>query len=361
MANTRREKRRLEDLLAGVVGRSLPSDSAVVAAAEMIHDALIGGPQAVRSTQDFAYWPDPTAGLYYDSDATPDGGTPLLLASLDTADAAVYTASILVATGRQASALSTQWTGDTYILTGNNASTQGGVGSGYIYINTGDATGAGGIAGNIEIGAGTGATGGDVSITSGTSTAGVGGTVRISGSGGSGTYTGGSVEITTAASGAHESANINIETGVFNGAGAGGGITLKTGAPGGGGTRGAITLDAREITLTTQCKITNLATPVSGNDAANKGYVDGKLVFSKQNVALVPLDITHQYVDLAHLVTPNSLDVLFYDERQMLAEAIDYTLSTVAGVTRVTFTGDYATGQPSALVNGNTLVCKYMY
>ena len=70
-------------------------------------------------------------------------------------------------------------------------------------------------------------------------------------------------------------------------------------------------------------------------------------------------DITAQYVDLAQLIKPNSLIVTFNGLQQ--EPGVDYTLSTVSLVTRVTFAGDLATGGASELIATDKLVMNYSY
>jgi len=70
-------------------------------------------------------------------------------------------------------------------------------------------------------------------------------------------------------------------------------------------------------------------------------------------------DITNQYKDLAQLIKSNSLVLTFNGLQQ--EPGTDYTLSTVGGVTRVTFAGDLATGGASALIATDKIVANYAY
>jgi len=86
--------------------------------------------------------------------------------------------------------------------------------------------------------------------------------------------------------------------------------------------------------------------------------------FNKENLTLNGTDISNQFKDLAQLITPNSLTVsvlgvIYY-------EGLDYTLSTVSLVTRVTFAGALATGGTtsgvsSELISGDILRVQYKY
>jgi hypothetical protein len=81
--------------------------------------------------------------------------------------------------------------------------------------------------------------------------------------------------------------------------------------------------------------------------------------WNKENITLLSGDITNQYVNLAHLVKPFSLTLAV--DKAYQVENDDYILSTVGGVTRLTFNNALATGGVSALVSGDVLNIQYMY
>lgn len=77
----------------------------------------------------------------------------------------------------------------------------------------------------------------------------------------------------------------------------------------------------------------------------------------KQSITLNGTDITNQYVDLSFLAKTDSVELSVSGVMQ--AETDDYTLSTVGGVTRLTFAGGLATGGASELIAGDVLKVFY--
>lgn len=68
-------------------------------------------------------------------------------------------------------------------------------------------------------------------------------------------------------------------------------------------------------------------------------------------------DVTNQYKDLSVLALEPSVKVFFSGILQK--KSTDYTLSTVGGVTRITFAGDLASGGAINLVNGDQITVCY--
>lgn len=79
----------------------------------------------------------------------------------------------------------------------------------------------------------------------------------------------------------------------------------------------------------------------------------------KESLTLNGTDITNQYKDLAILTLASSVTLFVNGVAQ--SETDDYTLSTVGGVTRLTFAGDLATGGNAALISGDVLKVQYRY
>jgi hypothetical protein len=85
--------------------------------------------------------------------------------------------------------------------------------------------------------------------------------------------------------------------------------------------------------------------------------------FGQDNFTLSSGDITNQYVDLGHTALANSISFVVKGLPPLL-EGIDYTVNLTGGsggVTRITFAGDLATGQPEALVAADVVQVKYAY
>jgi hypothetical protein len=82
-------------------------------------------------------------------------------------------------------------------------------------------------------------------------------------------------------------------------------------------------------------------------------------VWGKEKIVLDGTDISNGYVDLAQEIQDDSL--VAFVGRLAMHDTEDYTLSVEGGVTRVTFTGSLATGQPEALVAGDNLFFTYQY
>lgn len=79
--------------------------------------------------------------------------------------------------------------------------------------------------------------------------------------------------------------------------------------------------------------------------------------WNKENLTLNGTDITNQYKDLAFEAVPESIDLKVTGAGAV--EGVDYTLSVVSNVTRITFAGDLATGGAAALISGDILNIQY--
>lgn len=103
--------------------------------------------------------------------------------------------------------------------------------------------------------------------------------------------------------------------------------------------------------------------PTLNEELANKAYVDAAvgtpLQGNKEAITLDGTDITNQYVDLEQEIEPETL--IFSFSGVIQREGVDYTLSTVGLVTRVTFAGDLATGGAAELVATDVVSAQYLY
>lgn len=81
--------------------------------------------------------------------------------------------------------------------------------------------------------------------------------------------------------------------------------------------------------------------------------------FSSEKFTLSSSDITNGYVDLAHVAVNNSMNA--FVDRLAVFETDDYTLSTVGGVTRMTFVGNLVAPGKESLSIGDVVRVKYAY
>ena len=81
--------------------------------------------------------------------------------------------------------------------------------------------------------------------------------------------------------------------------------------------------------------------------------------FQKQQITLTGTDITNQYITLSALAVAGSLVV--FQSRVMFAENVDYSVSNVGGVTRITFIpgGPIATGGAEAWAAGEVITAQF--
>jgi hypothetical protein len=96
----------------------------------------------------------------------------------------------------------------------------------------------------------------------------------------------------------------------------------------------------------------------SAVSSAELSYLSNVPVAEEEVITVSSTDITNQYIDLAHTVRPNTLVFTFY-RKMILGD--DYTISTVSGKTRVTFSGDIASAGVSAIVSGEKVAFNYYY
>ena len=106
-------------------------------------------------------------------------------------------------------------------------------------------------------------------------------------------------------------------------------------------------------TLNVLVDTVNNTTKINGSN-----QVEG-LKNNKESLTLSGADITNQYKDLSKLIATNSLVLEVMGVIQI--QGTDYTLSTVGGVTRVSFAGDLASGGAISLQSGDVLYCQYEY
>jgi len=98
------------------------------------------------------------------------------------------------------------------------------------------------------------------------------------------------------------------------------------------------------------------------NKTLNQAIIDEDIgappVCNKESNVLDSTDISNGYVNLAFEALAESLLVIY--DRQVLIEGVDYTLSIVSLVTRVTWAGDFALNGNAELVDGDTVYFQYI-
>lgn len=144
----------------------------------------------------------------------------------------------------------------------------------------------------------------------------------------------------------------------------GGNIELETATVSGTGVRGKVKVKARELDMTS-AKITNLADGTDPQDAVSKAQLDaaigglpGGLSGKKETFTLSAGDIANAYIDCAHLAATDTMLVM--SGGVVHVEGESYTLSTVGGVTRITFIGDLVDPSPSKLEAGDKVHIQYL-
>ena len=101
--------------------------------------------------------------------------------------------------------------------------------------------------------------------------------------------------------------------------------------------------------------------PTDVAHAVNKAYVDsqisGNKTFEKESFEIDSVSEL-SYVDLTHTPVENSLVV--FVNRLAVHEDVDYSVSVVDGVTRLTWIGDFAVGQVEEIESGDVIRVVYM-
>lgn len=92
-----------------------------------------------------------------------------------------------------------------------------------------------------------------------------------------------------------------------------------------------------------------------GTDAGN--FLQQTIRPESEIKTLDATDITNQYVDLSFIVAFNAINLFTSGLKQILG--VDFSISNVGNITRVSFLGDLATGGDSALVDGDVLDISY--
>ena len=101
--------------------------------------------------------------------------------------------------------------------------------------------------------------------------------------------------------------------------------------------------------------------PVVGQKlwAVYNGTLTTLLQWVRQDLTLSGADITAQFKDLAFTVDESSLQLSVQGLTQV--KDVDYSLSVVLGVTRITFIGNLATAGSTPLIAGNVLNVQYQH
>ena len=136
----------------------------------------------------------------------------------------------------------------------------------------------------------------------------------------------------------------------------GGDIVLETAATSGTGVRGKIQLNGREIDVTSK-QIKNLADGTVSTDAVNKGQLDAVVQFHKESKTVDSTMISNEYVDLSFQAKANS--IVMFVGRVAMIEGLDYNVSVVGGVTRVSFLSPMLVPSPEALEVGDLIHFTY--
>ena len=128
---------------------------------------------------------------------------------------------------------------------------------------------------------------------------------------------------------------------------------------------GAVVLTAGDIDLDSairaqsevQAALQQLDTDLGSAESAISALEAASVQFVQEKFVLGAGDITNGYVDLANLAISASINA--FVDRLAIHATDDYTLSTVGGVTRVTFAGSLITVGQEKLSAGDVVRVKY--
>lgn len=96
---------------------------------------------------------------------------------------------------------------------------------------------------------------------------------------------------------------------------------------------------------------------LTGLNTAVVALQGASVEFVQQKFTLSGTDITNGYINLANLAIQASINA--FVDRLAIHETDDYTVSTVGGVTRMTFVGNLVTPSEQALAAGDVITVKY--
>lgn len=108
----------------------------------------------------------------------------------------------------------------------------------------------------------------------------------------------------------------------------------------------------------------NIDAEASAREAADSA-LDSRLDYlearaeGRSKFTITQTNLNNQYLDLPHAAMPDTT-FMFYGPLY-LHEGDDYTVSTVGGVSRLTFAGRIASGQPSQPIVGDVIYVRYKY
>lgn len=131
------------------------------------------------------------------------------------------------------------------------------------------------------------------------------------------------------------------------------------------GQTGTVVLESDDINLPTairgatevQAALSQLDTDLATAEGAISALEGASVEFVQEKFVLGAGDITNGYIDLAELAIAASINA--FVDRLAIHATDDYTLSTVGGVTRITFAGSLITVGQEKLAAGDVVRVKY--